>query len=372
MADPRHQKLAQVLVNYSLNLQPQEKLLIHAQHSAAPLVREVYRAALRAGAYPRAHIALGPFTRFDACIDVTLQEGNAEQIQFISDLDRLEAEYFDAYLAIWADANTKALSGIDPQRIALSMQAVGPVRQRIMERTAAGTARWCATLFPTQAHAQEAGLSLSDYEDFVFGAGLLNADDPVAAWQQVGQAQQQIADFLGQHDEIHILAPDTDLTYWVGGRKWLNANGRVNFPDGEVFSAPIEDSVNGVVRFSFPAIFAGQAVEDIRLTFRAGQVVEASAARGQDLLLALLDQDAGARYVGEVAFGLNDQIRRFTNHLLFDEKIGGTMHLALGFTYPETGGKNHSGLHWDMICDLRQGEVYADGELCYTAGKFVM
>jgi aminopeptidase len=198
-------------------------------------------------------------------------------------------------------------------------------------------------------------MSLSDYEDFVFGAGLLNADDPVVAWQQVGQAQQRIADFLSQHDEIHILAPGTDLTYRVGGRKWLNANGRTNFPDGEVFSAPIEDSVNGVVRFSFPAVYAGQAVEDIRLIFQAGKVIEASAARGQDLLVTLLDQDAGARYVGEVAFGLNDQIWRFTNHLLFDEKIGGTMHLALGFTYPETGGKNQSGLHWDMICDLRQG-----------------
>jgi aminopeptidase len=372
MIDPRHQKLAQVLVNYSLNLQPGGKLLICAQHSAAPLVREVYRVALRAGAYPRAHIGLGPFHRFDACLDVTLQEGNDEQLQYISDLDRLEVECFDAYLFVHAEENTKAMSGFDPQRIARSMQAVGPLRRRILERTATGNACWCGTLFPTQAQAQEAGMSLNEYEDFVFGAGLLNEDDPIAAWQRVGQTQQQIADFLTQHNEIHIRATDTDLTYRVGGRKWLNACGHSNMPDGEVFSAPLEDTVNGTVRFSFPAVFAGQAVEDIRLTFGDGKVVEASAARGQDLLLALLDQDAGARYVGEVAFGLNDQIRRFTNHLLFDEKLGSTMHVALGFTFPETGGKNQSGLHWDMICDLRQGEVYADGVLCYAAGKFTI
>jgi aminopeptidase len=372
MTDPHHQKLAHVLVNYSLRLQQGDKLIIHAQHSAAPLVREVYRAALRTGAFPRAQISLGPFTRFDACLDITLQEGSEEQLQYVSELDRLDVEYYDAYLGINADENTKALSAIDPKRIALSMQTVGPLRQRLLARVTAGAARWCATLFPTQAHAQDAGMSLGDYEDFVFRAGLLHEADPAAAWLGVEQAQQQIADYLTQHDEIHLVAPDTNITYRVGGRKWINAGGRSNFPDGEVFSAPIEDSVNGTVRFSFPAVYAGQAVEDIRLTFDDGKVIEASAARGQDLLLALLDQDAGARSVGEVAFGLNDNIRRFTNHILFDEKIGGTMHMALGFTYPECGGKNQSGLHWDMICDLRQGEVYADGELCYAAGQFTV
>lgn len=168
MADPRHQKLAHVLVTYSLNLRPGDKLIIHAQHSAAPLVREVYRAALQVGAYPRAQISLGPFARFDACLDVTLQEGSEEQLQYVSDLDRLDAEYYDAYLAINADENTKALSAIDAKRIALSMQTVGPLRRRLLERTAAGTARWCLTLFPTQAHAQEAGMPLSDYENLCF------------------------------------------------------------------------------------------------------------------------------------------------------------------------------------------------------------
>jgi len=372
MADPRHQKLAEVLIQYSLGIRHGEKLIIYAQHSAAPLVREVHRAALRAGAYPRARISLGPPDRVDALLDVTLREGSAEQLGYISDLERLEAEHFDAYLFIHANENTKELSEIDPQRLALAMQSSGPLRRRMLERTAAGAARWCGTLFPTQAYAQEAGMSLGDYENFVFAAALLDEVDPSAAWQRVGEAQQQIADFLIEHDGIRIVAPDTDITYRVGGRRWISASGQHNMPDGEVYSAPIEDSVNGRVRFSFPAIYAGQTVEDIRLTFRDGKVVEASAGRGQDRLLALLDQDAGARYVGEVAFGLNDHIRRFTNHPLFDEKIGGTMHMALGFTYPECGGKNQSSLHWDMICDLRQGQVYADGQLCYVDGKFVM
>jgi aminopeptidase len=372
MADPRHQKLAQVLVHYSLKLQPKEKLLITAHHGAALLVREVYRLALHAGAYPAVRIQLTSAPFSDCLADIRLREGSEEQLRYLSEIDQHEVEYFDAFLGIQANENTKNLSGIDPQRIAMLAQTQAPLEQRLLERTAAGEVRWCVTLFPTQAHAQDAAMSFSDYEDFVFAAGLLNEVDPAAAWQQLAQSQQHIADFLTRHDEIHILAPDTDITYRVGGRKWLNADGHVNFPDGEVFSAPLEDSVNGTVRFSFPADYAGQEVEDIRLLFRSGRVVEASAARGQDLLLALLDQDAGARSVGEVAFGLNDNIQRFTRNILFDEKIGGTMHLALGNTYLETGGKNQSGLHWDMICDLRQGQVYADGQLCYESGKFTI
>jgi aminopeptidase len=227
-------------------------------------------------------------------------------------------------------------------------------------------------MFPTQAHAQDAGMSLSDYEDFVFGAGMLDQEDPVAAWRKVYEEQQRVVDFLGQRNEIHIIAPDTDITYRAGGRKWINCAGTENFPDGEVFTSPIEDSVNGKVRFTYPAIYLGNEVEDVRLIFRDGNVVESSASRGLDFLNAMLDTDAGARFLGEAAFGLNYNITGFTGGTLFDEKIGGTMHLALGASLPETGGKNESGLHWDMVCDLREGKVYADGQLCYEHGKFII
>ncbi len=232
--------------------------------------------------------------------------------------------------------------------------------------------RWCLTLFPTNAYAQDAAMSLTDYEDFVFGAGLLDQDDPSAAWEGVRQEQQRIADFLGQHNEIHIVAPGTDITYRAGGRTWINAYGDANFPDGEVFTGPLEDSANGTVRFTYPAIYNTREVEDVHLTFRDGKCIESSAARGLDYLNTMLDMDTGARFLGEVAFGLNYGIQQFTRNILFDEKIGGTMHMALGLSIPETGGQNQSALHWDMICDLREGRVFADGQLCYEAGRFTI
>ncbi len=264
------------------------------------------------------------------------------------------------------------MSGISPERMALAQQASGPVMGRMMERATTGDLRWCITLSPTVAHAQEAGMGLPEYEDFVFGAGLLDRDDPAAAWRE-GQAEmQRVASLLGQRDEIRIVAPGTDLTYRASGRTWVDASGTNNFPDGEVFTGPIEDSANGTVRFTYPAIYAGTEVEDVRLTFREGKVVEATAARGQEFLHAMLDQDEGARFLGEVAFGMNYGVTRFTRNILFDEKIGGTMHLALGRSYPNTGGTNESSLHWDMICDLREGRVYADGEICYENGRFTI
>ena len=186
------------------------------------------------------------------------------------------------------------------------------------------------------------------------------------------RSQQHIVDYLSKHNEIHIVTPDTDITYHVGGRSWISACGNSNFPDGEVFTGPIEESVNGTVRFTYPAVFNGQEVEDVRLTFRDGKVVESNAGRNVKFLNDMLDMDAGSRYLGEVAFGLNYGIQHFSKNILFDEKIGGTMHMALGASYPETGGKNVSGLHWDIVCDLRQGKVYADGELCYENGKFII
>lgn len=366
MTDPRHQKLAKVLIHYSLEVKPGEKVSINGPASAAPLLREAYREALRAGAY------VTPKVQLDGWREIFFKEASEDQIKHVSELDRFEVEYFDAELYIMADVNTRSLSGIDPKRMAMRSAARKPLMLRSDEREVAGEYRWCLTLFPTQAYAQDADMSLESYEDFVYSAGLLHTDDPVAGWRKVHDEQQRICDYLMQKNEIHIVAPDIDITYCVGGRTWINADGKVNFPDGEVFSAPIEDSVNGVVRFSFPAIYAGNEVQDVRLTFKDGRVIEASAAKGLDFLNGMLDMDAGSRYLGEVAFGTNYNIQRFSRELLFDEKIGGTMHLALGQSYGTSGGKNESGLHWDMIADLREGRVYADGELCYENGKFVI
>ncbi|MDP9381259.1 MAG: aminopeptidase [Chloroflexota bacterium] len=368
MADPRHVKLAQVLVRYSLNIQPGDKLLISSTSPvAAPLVREAYREAIRAGA-----LVVNTRIGIEGLREILLRESTEEQLRHLPEISMQELEYYNTTLTILADENTKALSGVDPQRMAIASQTRAPWLERWMELSAKGDLRWCLTLFPTHAYAQDAGMSLTDYEEFVYGSGLLHEEDPVAGWRRVHEEQQRVADFLGAHDEIRIVAPDTDITYRVAGRKWINASGDKNFPDGEVFTGPIEDSVQGHVRFTYPAVYAGNEVEDIRLTFENGRVIQASAGKGEEFLLSMLDQDEGARYLGEVAFGLNYGIQKFSRNILFDEKIGGTMHMALGSSYPETGGKNQSGLHWDMICDLREGKVYADGQLCYEGGRFTI
>lgn len=366
MADPRHQKLAQVLIHYSLAIKPGDKLRISGPADAAPLIREAYREAIQAGAIVTPRITL------DGLREILMKNASNEQLTHVSALDWAETDYFDASLYIMADQNTRGLSSIDPARLATFGSSRRELNKRLDTREVAGEYRWCLTLFPTQAYAQDANMSLTDYENFVYEAGLLNEDDPVAGWQRTRAEQQRICDYLERHDEIHIVTPDTDIRYRVGGRKWENCDGRVNFPDGEVFSAPIENSVNGYVRFSYPALYAGNEVEDVRLVFEDGKVVEASASKGLDFLNAMLDMDAGSRYLGEVAFGTNYGIQRFTRELLFDEKIGGTMHMALGQAYGTVGGVNESGLHWDMVCNLREGKVYADGELCYENGQFVI
>ncbi|GHO85551.1 aminopeptidase [Dictyobacter formicarum] len=366
MADPRLQKLAKVLVNYSLALQPGETFFLKGPAIAAPLIKEIYREAIRAGAHVTPSITL------DGMEEIFFTESNGEQLRYISPVVDFHINHFDAQFTIIADENTKALSNVNPQKMATHSAAQAGISRRFMERSATNDLRWSLTLYPTQAHAMDAGMSLSEYEEFVFNAGLLDQDDPVAAWKKVQVEQQHIADYLEQHDEIHIVAPGTDLTYRVAGRKWINCAGDKNFPDGEVFTGPIENSVNGHISFTYPAVYNGNEVENVRLVFKDGKVVESSAGRGEEFLNAMLNMDAGSRYLGEVAFGLNYNVQRFTKEILFDEKIGGTMHMALGAGYPETGSTNESGLHWDMVCDLHEGKVYADGELCYENGKFII
>jgi aminopeptidase len=307
---------------------------------------------------------------------IRLREGSDEQLADPDPAGLWAAEHYDAILRIGAAENTMALAGVDPARLALARRAAAPIGAAAMRRTTTKALRRTGTLFPTAAYAQQAGMTLDDYEEFVYRACLLHHDDPVAAWRERAASWQRIADFLAGRNELRIVAPGTDLTLRVGGRTWINSSGSnetgsINFPSGEVYTGPHEDSANGTIRFTHPAIYGGNLVEDVRLTFEAGRVVAATAARGQALLDGLLATDEGSRYLGEVAFGLHDGIDRFTGNILFDEKLGGTLHLALGQSYPASGGQNRSALHWDLICDLREGEVFADGERCYAAGRFL-
>jgi aminopeptidase len=362
----RLERLADVLVGYSTQVREGDLVCLDTGPAAAPLVRMVWERVLAAGAHP--HLRLD----VEGAPELLLREGTDAQLGWISPLRQAEVERADVRIAIEADQNTRANTGIDPERQARAERAREPLRRLHFARARAGELRAVVTLFPTEAAAQDADMSLGEYEDFVFRAGLLDRDDPVAEWNARGRRYEELAARLGERQTIRVIGEGTDLTLGVGGRTWIPCDGRENFPDGEVFTGPVETEVDGVVRFTYPSSYAGRRVGGVELEFREGEVVRASAVQGETFLREMLALDEGARRAGEFSFGLNDAVTEFTGHTLFDEKIGGTMHLALGASYPESGGKVESALHWDLVCDLRnRSEVYADGELVYRDGAFV-
>lgn len=366
MVDQRIKKMAKVLVNYSLKLKKGDLLVIQGYHLAMPLIKEVYREALRIGAHPE--ILLHP----QGTREIFFKEASDEQLNYVSPLRLHMIENVDAMLNILGGFNTKELSNIDSKKMAGYSKANRRINEIFMDRAGKGELRWAICQYPTHSSAQESNMSLDEYTEFIFNACLLNEEDPIKAWNDIHNYQEGIIDYLKDKDVIEVKSKDTNLKLRVGGRKWINSDGHNNFPSGEVFTAPIEDSIDGYIRFSFPGIYMGKEIEDIRLTFEKGKVVKAEAAKGEDLLHALLETDEGAKYVGEFAIGTNYGITKFTKNMLFDEKIGGTIHLALGNAYGESGGKNKSSIHWDMLCDMKDGgEIYADGELFYKDGKFL-
>lgn len=366
MRDIRLQKLAHLIINYSLAIKKGEYLQIAGSVTTEPLLKELYREALKVGAYPEITASL------EGISEILLKEGNDDQLQFVSPLNMTIAEKYDATIHLLGGVNTKELAGVDPQRIVARRRGLKEIVEIKNKREANGEYRWCLTQFPTHSDAQEGNMSLEEYEDFVFKAGLLDKDDPTAEWLRISEEQDKVVKYLDKKKTLRIVSKDTDLRMSIEGRKWINCDGKVNFPDGEVFTGPVEDSVEGHIRFSFPGIYAGKEIEDIRLTFEKGKVVKAEAAKGEELLLALLDTDAGSRTLGEIAIGTNYGIQKFTRNMLFDEKIGGTVHAAVGAAYPSTGAKNESSIHWDMLCDMRDGgKIYADGELFYENGNFL-
>jgi aminopeptidase len=367
MGDPRLGRLADVLVGYSSAVRPGDIVMLEAATPvAAPLIRALYARVLQAGGHP--HLRIG----VDGAVEALLTEGSDEQLDWLNPVRLEEVERADVRMSVEAETNTRSLTNVDPARQRRLALARDPIRDRHFERSAAGELRSLVTLFPTQASAQDAEMSLEEYENFVFRAGLLDVDEPVGAWQSLGERIARLADWLGEKEALRVVSGETDLSLGIEGRTWIACDGKENFPDGEVFTGPIETSVEGTIRFTYPATFGGRRVRDIELRFRGGEVVEARAGEGEDFLHEMLAMDDGARRAGEFSFGLNDAVTEFTGHTLFDEKIGGTCHLALGRSYPESGGVNRSALHWDLVCDLREGsEVYADGELVYRDGRFL-
>jgi aminopeptidase len=364
--DPRVDKVAEVMVNYSVAVKPNDLVWIRViDPLAEPLALEVYKHVLIAGG--NAVFAMAP-TGADY---ILYRYASDEQLDWLNPLAMWMMEHADVMIALAATSNSKSLTNIDSARIARSRRASAPLTKVYMERQSTGALRWTLTQYPTQASAQDAEMSLSEYEDFVYGACMVNLDDPVAYWKQMATEQQRLVDWLKGKDQITVKGEHIDLSLSVKARVFINADGKKNFPDGEIFTGPVEDSVNGWVRFTYPAIYGGREVDGVELTFENGKVVKATAKKGEEYLNSVLDTDPGARFLGEFAIGTNTGIQKFTRNILFDEKIGGTVHMAVGSGYPDTGSKNESAVHWDMICDMRSGaEIRVDGELFYQNGEF--
>ena len=367
MRDPRIDKLAELITGYSLGLREGQVYRIDGEEIAIPLAVALYRAAIRRGALPYTRIVPSGLD------EIELQEASEEQLAHISELERLASDRLDAWTSLWGTVNTRSLTRADPERRRLQLATHYRMVNRRWERISTGDLAWCGTLYPSQGHAQDAEMSLAEFEDFVHGACHTHeGDDPIAHWQSVSAVLTARAREFEDVRELRIVGPETDLRVVVEGRRWIPSDGRQNMPDGEIFTSPVETGTSGQIYFAFPSVFQGQEVENVRLRFEDGRVVHAEASSGEDYLRSLLETDPGARVLGEVAFGLNYEIDRFTRDILFDEKIGGTMHVALGGGFNEAGTENKSDLHWDLICDLREeGEVYADGELVWKSGAFI-
>jgi aminopeptidase len=369
LTDNRTQKLARILVDHSAEVQPGDRVAIESTTNAESLVREVYELVLQRGGHPHLLLNLPDQDK------LFFKYANDAQLGFTPTFQKLVTEQFDVYLRVRADVDTRSLKDVDPERQSRWQKANAPVRSAMLRRGGDKTLRWVLTQLPTEAYAQEAGMDFAAYEQFVYNACHAdeNTQDPVAYWRQIRDQQKTMIEQVEGHDKVKLLGPNADLSLSIKGRKFNNSHGRHNMPDGEIYTGPVENSVNGWVKFTYPAIYQGRIVEGVELTFEKGRVASATAEKGQDFLLTMLDSDVGARYLGEFAIGTNFEIDRFTRNILFDEKLGGTFHLAMGAGYPETGSLNTSIIHWDMICDMRKdSEIRVDGVVVYRDGHFLI
>jgi aminopeptidase len=367
MTDPRIPRLAELLVNYCVTVKPGDKVMVLGGSAGLPLLDEVYRSVIRAGGHPF------PVWTEESFMEILLREGSEEQIRHVAPPLALMTESYDCYIRVLAPSNTRTLASVDNSRQRSLREGMQSIMRTRMQRAAAGEMRWVGLIYPTQALAQEADMSLSEYEDFVYGACFVDKENPMAEWGKIHAMQQRMVDWLDGKREVKVTGPNADLSLSIAGRTFINSDGHRNMPSGEIFTGPVEDSVNGWVRFTYPAIYMGREVDGVELRFKDGKVVDATATKNEEFMISVLDTDAGSRYLGEFAVGTNMGIQRFTKSILFDEKIGGTIHMAVGAGYPETGSKNQSAVHWDMICDMRDGgQIHVDGELFYENGVFVV
>lgn len=365
MADPRVEKLAEVLVNYSSEIKKGDWVIVLANIAAEPLLEEVVKLAVRAGGN------VNTLINSETISATAIKESTKEQLEWISPFEEMIMTKPDVLISIGGGRNTRSLSGVDPKKHQIRGAVRKDIMKTYMQRMSNKEMRLVITQFPTNSGAQDADMGLREFEDFVYQATFADQDDPVAAWEKVRDEQQHYVDWLKGKKKVEVRGKHAEFTLSIEDRKFENSDGKVNMPSGEVFTSPVEDSCNGWVEFTYPAINYGVEFDGVRLEFKDGKVVKATAEKNEDMLNSILDTDEGARTLGEFAIGTNYGIDRFTKSILYDEKIGGSFHLAVGTGFPKLGGKNESAVHWDMICDAREDtEILVDGELLYKDGKF--
>jgi aminopeptidase len=354
--DPRIDEYARLLVHRSIGVQAGWQVCVRGNHLGRPLLEAVIEQLARARAYPFVQLAFeqvgGPFAR----------EAPIELLRVPSPLQRRVWEEMDAVISVWSPESTQEGRELSEERQTALQQMAAPLRERTMSLTIP----WVIAEWPVQSLAEDAGMTLAEYEQFIFDAVLLD-------WDAEAARMRGIADVFDGADEVRIVGPGTDLTLSLAGRTGSVDDGHINMPGGEVFYSPVEDSANGVIEFSeFPAVHYGTEVEGARFVFENGRIVEATARTNQEFLVQTLDTDAGARRLGELGIGCNPGIQRFMKNVGFDEKINGTVHLAVGNSYTFTGGRNESSIHWDIVKDLRTaGRIYADGRLVQENGTWL-
>jgi aminopeptidase len=367
MADPRMESFARILVDYCTRIAPGDRVFIETSTEGLPMLQEVFEQVLQRGGRPYLQM------EFPEQRELYFQYMPNEPATHKNELMAYAYENFEARIRIWTEANTKALMHADSKKQSAWAEGNSSILKSQFDRGASGAFKWVTTLYPTRGYASQADMGFIEYEDFVYKAVHALEKDPVAYWRKVKDEQEKYIQALNGHDRVQLRGPNVDLTLSIKGRTFVNSYGLHNMPDGEIFTGPVENSLNGWVRYTYPAVDMGVVVEGAELHFEEGKVAKATAQVREDFLNQMISTDAGSAYVGEFAFGLNKDIDRFTGHILFDEKIGGSFHMALGAGYPETGSQNHSAIHWDLICDMRQdSEVLVDGELFYKNGEFVV
>jgi aminopeptidase len=356
--DPRDEEYAELLVGTCIKAQPGWQVVVGAQPLGRPLFDEVCRSLARRGAYVLPRI----FGELGGVPTAWIKEASDELLAKAAPLDERVFLEADAFVAIIAPENTRGGSDVEPSRLQLLQQASVPVLQRMIS----GSVPWVGCQYPTHALAQDAGMTLEQFAEFLYGSVLLD-------WDAERERMSRIKKLFDAADEVRIVGAGTDLRLSLAGREGKIDAGGANMPGGEVFYSPVEDSANGVVEFSeFPAVYAGRELAGIRFRFEDGRVVEASAQSNEDFLLEVLDSDEGARRLGELGIGCNPGITRYLKNTLFDEKIDGTVHMALGRGFPELGGTNESAVHWDLVKDVRQdGRIELDGRVVQNAGEWL-